>query len=157
MDSGTAHRDYHSPVVAYVDGIADRRVVVAGHSLGGGLAKMVGAHARRPAVSFSGPGVLDSTRKLNLSAAFLHRHMLNVVPDRDLVSTVGTMEGTVATWACPLDFVTCHYPTVQLCHLLALCPDALPGLECTLRQPPPRPLRHRLAAARDAAVHWLSR
>jgi putative lipase involved disintegration of autophagic bodies len=43
-------------VVDYVYRIKDRRVIVAGHSLGGGLAKIAGGHSGFPSVSFSGPG-----------------------------------------------------------------------------------------------------
>jgi hypothetical protein len=89
-------------------------------------------------------GVLDSALKLNITKEYLLQRTLNIVPDRDIVSTVGTLEGTVATWQCPLDFVTCHFPGVQLCHLMKLCPSALSHLDCKLI-PPRRQLREQLA------------
>ena len=57
------HRQYHEPVIAYVRTITDRRVVVVGHSLGGGLAQLVGATAGVPCVSFSGTQKQTGTQK----------------------------------------------------------------------------------------------
>lgn len=54
---------YYKGVLEYVRSIKDRQVVLTGHSLGGGLARIVAAIEHLPNVAFSPPGVAQSYYK----------------------------------------------------------------------------------------------
>ena len=96
--------------------------MVAGHSLGGGLAQIVGAKIGQPAVSFSGPGVLDTRHKFGLSRQLLINSVVNVIPSHDVVPLAGMLGGTVVTWDCHNDPFVCHMPMLAPCGMHALCP-----------------------------------
>ena len=55
--------DYYKDVLAHVRSIQDRQVVLTGHSLGGGLARIVATIEHLPNIAFSPPGVAQSYYK----------------------------------------------------------------------------------------------
>eukprot|EP00047_Mylnosiga_fluctuans_P017100 m.58737 g.58737 ORF g.58737 m.58737 type:complete len:748 (-) comp6922_c0_seq2:121-2364(-) len=127
------HRLYHVPVQEYARSISDRNVVIVGHSLGGGLAQVVGATLGLPAVSFSGPGLMESRNKFRLTRQNLVDTVINVIPSHDLVPLAGALGGTVVNWDCLHDAFACHMPMVAPCGMHALCPREQPRpLNCTL-------------------------
>jgi hypothetical protein len=72
----------HRPLLEYVRelGIEGRQVTITGHSLGGGLARIVGSLAQLPSITFSPPGIAQSYRKfqvsVNTTLEYLRHHNL---------------------------------------------------------------------------------
>jgi hypothetical protein len=85
------------------------RIMMTGHSLGGGLAAIIGAHLEIPAITFSSPGLGYSMLNYNVSGESLMTYTLNVVPMYDPVAALDVQVGTVLNLPCeagqPID---CH-------------------------------------------------
>lgn len=60
-------------------------IVVAGHSLGGGLSMMTGAIAKVPSIALSGPNTMMTRKSLDppVSIEDLDRYTFNIIPERD--------------------------------------------------------------------------
>jgi hypothetical protein len=94
--------EYYKPLVERVQELASegRLVLITGHSLGGGLARIVGALTELPSVSFSPPGLAMSHRKYSItqqdgsvtriSNKGLHGRSLAVVTDHDFIAQVSS-------------------------------------------------------------------
>jgi len=101
----------------------NRRLYITGHSLGGGLAKLVAANVSIQAVTFMAPG-LESTSYLVYRQNMiqeLHNVALTIMPDNDLVSRVDTQSGISVNTECQGNALHCHllYPTI--CNMLDRC------------------------------------
>jgi hypothetical protein len=100
------------------------RLVLTGHSLGGAMAGMVGAKTQTPAVSFSGPGLLFTRGRFDLSEAAIRDYVLTIKPRSDIVPQVDELGGLVQEIECrrsnPL---ACHSTQTHLCELYASCGD----------------------------------
>lgn len=59
---------------------ANYQFLLTGHSLGGGVASIVGARLQALAVTFSSPGVVLSRRKFGLSLKEISQYVVNIVP-----------------------------------------------------------------------------
>mmetsp|Transcript_85949 Transcript_85949/g.276463 ORF Transcript_85949/g.276463 Transcript_85949/m.276463 type:complete len:514 (-) Transcript_85949:41-1582(-) len=129
-----------------------RRFYITGHSLGGGLAKLVGAQVGIEAVTFMAPG-LERTLYLSLNqgmrdasdivSALLHK-AVTVQPRNDLVSRVDTQVGTVIPVECDKDPFTCHKIYLgAICGLYETCgsmrPTGSPELSLPCGQCPGMP------------------
>jgi hypothetical protein len=102
-------RFYYQVLDEYVNDIKKQRnVVLVGHSLGGGLAKIVGTRHDLPSISFSAPGVVWSRDKLGLSLANINRVDVNVKPTADLVARVDKEGGLIQNIDCNKTFIECH-------------------------------------------------
>lgn len=122
------HRHYYTPVLERVLALEREgaRVVLTGHSLGGGLAKIVGAQRNHTAVSLSGPGLLLSRRKLGISLEALQEHTISFVPTNDIVPRIDIQTGLVVEFACPYrSAVLCHDPMMTLCYIFDRCGSVL--------------------------------
>eukprot|EP00640_Fibrocapsa_japonica_P003413 CAMPEP_0113951972 /NCGR_PEP_ID=MMETSP1339-20121228/89015_1 /TAXON_ID=94617 /ORGANISM="Fibrocapsa japonica" /LENGTH=310 /DNA_ID=CAMNT_0000960429 /DNA_START=1 /DNA_END=933 /DNA_ORIENTATION=+ /assembly_acc=CAM_ASM_000762 len=62
--------DYYHSLVAYIRSIKGRNIVLAGHSLGGGLARIVGSLEGKASVAFSPPGIGQSYRKYHTTTEY---------------------------------------------------------------------------------------
>mmetsp|Transcript_71072 Transcript_71072/g.184547 ORF Transcript_71072/g.184547 Transcript_71072/m.184547 type:complete len:202 (+) Transcript_71072:1308-1913(+) len=101
---------------------------ITGHSLGGGIATVIGTDFDIQAVTFSAPGLKATSHILRRAPRYgrLVRKAVNVVPDRDVVPMVDEQAGTVLKTVCPFSKgnpSACHRLTVTLCELLASCGD----------------------------------
>jgi lipase ATG15 len=99
------------------------KVVIIGHSLGGGLAKLFGRIIGKQAISLSGPGInafhslwdyKGSSENFGISA-------IDLVPDKDLVPRVEISGGTVHRILCIEGVLDCHSKEMSLCEVLIMC------------------------------------
>lgn len=125
---------YHTDLLRFIKRERSRlppgtTVSISGHSLGGGLATIVGRELGINAVSFAGPGVSLTGVKLGFSksANDAYRRSLAILPDHDIVSRVDEHTGTVQHVRCrgATGAVACHSITRLCCELIATCGDAL--------------------------------
>lgn len=106
-------------------------VYVTGHSLGGGLASMIGGMLQIPAVTFSAPGIGDTSKILDppehvTDAQFVKgiRHMdVNVIPEGDVVPKVDRQAGMIVPLDCDASTAQCHWLNRTMCTILEVCGD----------------------------------
>eukprot|EP01116_Phalansterium_solitarium_P024110 TRINITY_DN8724_c0_g1_i2.p1 TRINITY_DN8724_c0_g1~~TRINITY_DN8724_c0_g1_i2.p1 ORF type:complete len:1143 (-),score=457.05 TRINITY_DN8724_c0_g1_i2:156-3584(-) len=116
-------RHYFQPIVEYVRQIkTSRDVVVVGHSLGGGLASIVAAKSEVRGISFSGPGIVETRKKLQIPLKNINKYTVNVIPENDIVPMVGVQGGIIYHTSCfrnGLDH--CHMIQNTVCELIRKC------------------------------------
>ena len=100
-----------------------KHVVIVGHSLGGGLAKLLGKLVKKEAVSLSGPGgnAFHSLWEYKGKSENFEISVIDLVPDMDLVPRVETSGGTVYRIICKAGVLQCHGKTMSLCEVLIMC------------------------------------
>jgi lipase ATG15 len=110
---------------AYIDNEYSfyKNVVIVGHSLGGGLAKLLGRLVKKEAISLSGPGVnaFHSLWQYEGRSENFEISVIDLVPDMDLVPRVETSGGTVYRIICKAGVFRCHKKTMSLCEVLIMC------------------------------------
>ncbi|CAH0476343.1 unnamed protein product [Peronospora belbahrii] len=99
-------------------------LVITGHSLGGSIAAMIGAKTKTSAVSFSGPGLLYSLGRFDITSRDVRDYVLTMKPRKDIVPEVDELGGLVQEVRCkkssPMD---CHSTSTHLCELYFSCGD----------------------------------
>jgi len=111
-----------------------REVVITGHSLGGGIALVVGALTGHLGVAIQPPGVYHSLAKhqaqqLSTQGSALHRRSVSVVFEGDWVQHFDEHGGLVQTMTCDQSAsvksiaVGCHLLEGAIAHLLWHCGD----------------------------------
>lgn len=131
--------EYYKPLVERVVELSQsgKKVMITGHSLGGGLARIVGALTELPSVSFSPPGLAMSHRKYSvthkdgsvtrISSRGIHGKSLAVVTDNDFLAQVDHQVGLVQRILCDKDDKahqnSCHLLEGTICHILEHCGD----------------------------------
>lgn len=124
-------RHYYYPVLRHVQGMKSENIILVGHSLGGGVAKIVGAKTGHPAVSLAGPGIVDSRGKLGVTISEIDRHIVNLLPSGDIVSRIGKQGGTVVNVPCSDNRPdSCHCPMAVACELITSCGHPHIDMEC---------------------------
>ena len=110
---------------AYIDNEYSffNNVVIVGHSLGGGLAKLFGRLMKKQAISLSGPGVnaFHSLWKYEGESENFEISAIDLVPDMDLVPRVEVSAGTVYRIICQAGVSNCHFKDYSLCEVLIMC------------------------------------
>ena len=98
-------------------------VIIVGHSLGGGLAKLFGRMVKKQAVSLSGPGInaFHSLWNYEGESENFEISAIDLVPDRDLVPRVEVSGGTVYRIICKFGAFGCHSKANSLCEVLIMC------------------------------------
>ena len=100
-----------------------KNVVIVGHSLGGGLAKLFGRFIGKQAISLSGPGVnaFHSLWKYDKESENYEISAIDLVPDMDLVPRVEVSGGTIYRIVCKKGVFACHGKELSLCEMLIMC------------------------------------
>jgi lipase ATG15 len=98
-------------------------VVIVGHSLGGGLAKLFGRFMGKQAISLSGPGInaFQSLWNYEKSGENFEISAIDLVPDMDLVPRVEVSGGTIYRIICKIGVFKCHEKEISLCETLIMC------------------------------------
>ncbi|KAI9006855.1 hypothetical protein DFJ74DRAFT_377644 [Hyaloraphidium curvatum] len=84
-----------------------RSVLITGHSLGAGLANIVGTRTGSRSVTLSPPGIFYSKKKFNIGPE-LDRSLITVIVRNDWVSMVDKPAGSVLFIPCDLFPISCH-------------------------------------------------
>jgi hypothetical protein len=97
-------------------------VLITGHSLGGGITKILALMTGYAAVAWSGPG----TRALEYvyrtpDKTITPRNLINVVPDQDWVGAVDQWDGTTYKLPCRAGPLLCHDLPLTICQIAAMC------------------------------------
>ena len=100
-----------------------KNVVFVGHSLGGGLAKIIGKIVGRDSVSLSGPGInaFHSLWKYTGNSTYFELTSVDIIPDLDLVPRVEISGGTIYRLICLQRPLECHSKELSLCESLMMC------------------------------------
>ena len=98
-------------------------IIIVGHSLGGGLCKILGRLLGKQAISLSGPGVnaFNSLWDYEGSSENFEISAIDLVPDMDLVPRVEVSGGTIYRIACKEGPFDCHSKELSLCEVLIMC------------------------------------
>jgi len=95
--------------------------IIIGHSLGGGLAKLIAAITGRQAISFSGPGVQALASFYIWKDTNIAHSYINVVPRLDPVASVDAATGSDFLIPCNEGIFQCHSITRTICMISTLC------------------------------------
>eukprot|EP00761_Pharyngomonas_kirbyi_P008545 gb/GECH01008557.1/.p1 GENE.gb/GECH01008557.1/~~gb/GECH01008557.1/.p1 ORF type:complete len:849 (+),score=112.80 gb/GECH01008557.1/:1-2547(+) len=138
---GGNNRYYYDKLLSYTkDVMNDREVILTGHSLGGGLAKIVGARLGIKAITFSSPGVVLSRKKLGIdSLDTISRTTLTIKPSHDLVPKVDELGGIVQDIDCDADAISCHSILRTTRELTRVCGNDAAGRYVRLNDEPIHP------------------
>ena len=98
-------------------------IIIVGHSLGGGLAKLLGRFLGKQAISLSGPGVnaFHSLWDYEGSSDDFEISAIDLVPDMDLIPRVEVSGGTIYRIVCKEGMFKCHDKELSLCEVLVMC------------------------------------
>ena len=100
-----------------------QNVVIVGHSLGGGLAKLFGRFIGKQAISLSGPGVnaFNSLWTYKKESENFGISAIDFVPDMDLIPRIEVSGGTIYKIICKKGIFSCHGKELSLCETLIMC------------------------------------
>ena len=100
-----------------------KNVVIVGHSLGGGLAKLFGRFIGKQAISLSGPGInaFHSLWNYKGNSENFGISSIDIVPDKDIVPRVEISGGTIYRILCKSAVLSCHSKELSLCEVLIMC------------------------------------
>ena len=103
---------------------ARRRVLLAGHSLGGAINHIVGSKRHLYSVAFSAPGVLLMHKRYHISRADVHRTAITFVVSNDIVPTIGWQGGELHHLECAADRREfCHAMEYMIFTMWTGCPS----------------------------------
>ena len=134
--------DFYPPVVRYASSIKkdllpDWNLAITGHSLGAGIATIVGGTIGIDSIAFSPPGMTASRYKFEtkLDQKYVHpelelsaQHTVSFLPLRDAVPKAdghfGLVQNTICHYKDPL---LCHSIELAVCDLIRRCGDGHGG------------------------------
>jgi len=119
---------YATYLEQYAKSVRDRRVVLTGHSLGGGIARLVALRDGYPSVTFSPPGIKQSHRKFgDLVLPELHDSTVTIIADHDIISRIDAQVGLLQIISCETSgqamLLSCHMLESTICELINRCGD----------------------------------
>lgn len=120
---------YFKAIESYVTGINRNQseVLLVGHSLGGGLAKLIGARSKIPAVSFSSPGEVYNHLKFGYELSDLQTYTTSIIAHSDMLTWIDKHGGLVQFIECDSsNFAQCHSIRNTYCELKRSCRFSTP-------------------------------
>jgi lipase ATG15 len=108
-------------VVHQVEQTGATNIIITGHSLGGGLSKLVAVMTGHQAVSFSGPGITTLSAFYEFLNDRIPSSFVNVVPKLDPVPTIDKPSGTQFLIPCEAGLFSCHDIYRTQCMLAIQC------------------------------------
>lgn len=106
---------------------ANRNILFTGHSLGGGLSKVLAHKYQYQSVAVSGPGISPIERyvenKKNDNDKYFKSKLVDIVPDRDLVPRFESSGGTKYRVLCNQNVGECHSKLRTVCQMGISCDD----------------------------------
>ncbi|EKE37463.1 hypothetical protein ENU1_196740 [Entamoeba nuttalli P19] len=100
------------------------QLVLSGHSLGAGIAQIVGTELNIEHFLLSPPGMSLAKHNFNMSKERLSVLSRSLFSERDPVSVLGEGTGQQIKIPCYDDPVSCHMPDTTSCMIGALCHDS---------------------------------
>lgn len=101
----------------------EKLMYITGHSLGGGIANLLGAEFGLPSIAFSPPGVHSTAELLEIDPVRLQALALDVIPDGDPVVRTGNHGTVQLPIACADHWPRCHRIFNSVCELFDTCGD----------------------------------
>ena len=100
-----------------------QNIIIVGHSLGGGLSKILGRFLKIQAISLSGPGMnaFNSLWEYKGDSEYFGISNIDLVPDMDLVPRVEVSGGTIYRIICIAGVFGCHDKERSFCEVLIMC------------------------------------
>ena len=103
----------------------ERRYLFVGHSLGGGLAKLMGFKHNQESFSVSGPGLTPLEFYLgfgkDIYKKYFNSTFIDIVPDLDIVPRVDLSGGAQYRVLCEKGIFKCHNVERTLCMIGVMC------------------------------------
>ncbi|XP_048589421.1 uncharacterized protein LOC116613925 isoform X2 [Nematostella vectensis] len=128
-----SYNSYFKVLENYVTAVKNKSaedVFLVGHSLGGGLAKLVGIRNRIQAISVSSPGEVYNRDKFRYSLKDVQQYTTSVIAQHDLVTWIDKHGGLVQYVECDVSsFLECHSIRNTYCELKKKC-DSVTPIEC---------------------------
>ncbi|EDR25157.1 hypothetical protein EDI_134780 [Entamoeba dispar SAW760] len=97
------------------------QIVLTGHSLGGAIANVVGSDIGLANVGISPPGIYLGTKSFGIKKKNMNIFTRVVIPENDLVASMGIHGGVQINIPCYDYFWKCHNLKNTLCTIAALC------------------------------------
>ena len=100
-----------------------RNILIAGHSLGGGLSKFLGLKYHKESLAISGPGITPLEYKLKdeIDYKYYKMNFIDVIPDYDVIPRIETTAGIRYRVLCNKGFFGCHSIERTICQIGASC------------------------------------
>ena len=100
-----------------------RNILIAGHSLGGGLSKFLGLKYHKESIAFSGPGItpLEYKLKNEIDYKYYKMNLIDVIPDYDVIPRIENTAGIKYRVLCDKGFFGCHSIERTICQIGATC------------------------------------
>jgi hypothetical protein len=122
-------RFYYERLDNYLDDLREVHpstdIIITGHSLGGGLAKIVGARHILPAITYSSPGLQYTTKSVETHEGDIHQSGVTIFPDKDVVPRIDNQVASVLPIDCDQAVLNCHFLTRTICEIQRSCGDDL--------------------------------
>lgn len=118
-------RKYYDSLYNYVNSQSDQleNVIIIGHSLGGGLAKLIALRTDHSVISFSGGGTEILEEYFGGGNVFKASRQINVVPEQDIVPRIGKLDGEILPLPCQWGPAECHKIGHTACQIAYICDE----------------------------------
>ncbi|EDR29580.1 hypothetical protein, conserved [Entamoeba dispar SAW760] len=98
-------------------------IILTGHSLGGGMANILGSKMGLVSFGVSPPGTYLGRKSFEMNQKDITKYAQAIIPERDLVSSLGMSGGSQIHIPCYEHTLDCHGIDNSICVIGALCHD----------------------------------